>query len=166
MANIFNIDWNNVGKNLIPHFWRDGSFEAYIRSILAPIQTNSDNLLSLQQETVNFLKYTGQHKVLEEYLNDTYDPLSRRIYITENDIAGIDPIAIYISGETTDTPLTFYLSGESNPAPLSFYLSGEASTGDNFTVNIPTVIVFTETIITSQLRNYVEASKNFNFVTF
>lgn len=166
MANIFNIDWNNVGKNLTPYFWRDGSLSAYIRSVLAPIQTNSDNLLTLQQDTVDFLQYTGQHKVLEEYLNDLYDPLSRRIYITENDIAGLDPVLFYLSGETVSETLTFYLSGESNPAPLAFYLGNEAATGNNFTVNIPTSIVFDEDIMTAQLRNYVEASKNFNFVTF
>jgi hypothetical protein len=166
MANIFNIDWNNVGENLTPYFWRGGSFSAYIRSMLAPIQTNSDNLLALQQETVDFLQYTGQHKVLEEYLNDLYDPLSRRIFITENNIAGLDPVLFYLSGETVSETLTFYLSGESNPAPLAFYLGNEAATGNNFTVNIPTSIVFDVDIITAQLRNYVEASKNFNFVTF
>lgn len=166
MANIFNINWKNVATNLLPHFWRGGTLEAYVQAIFAPIQTNGDSLLALQEETVDFLQYTGQHKVLEEYLNNVYDPISRRIFITENNIAGIDPITFYISGESVPDTLTFYLSGESNPAPLSFFLGNEAATGNNFTVNIPTTIVFDEVIVTAQLRNYVEASKNFNFVTF
>jgi len=166
MANIFDIDWNNVGTNLVPHFWRKDALLAYVHSIYAPIQELSDSLLAFQQETETFLKYTGQHKVLEEYLNDTYDVTLRRIFLTENDIAAIDAISIYLSGETTSAPLELYLSGETPTVPVNIYLSGEAIIGYNFTVHVPTAIVFDSSLMTSRLNNYVEASKIFNIVTF
>lgn len=172
MTNIFNIDWGNVTENLTPWFWRkdnndnESKLIAYLRSMIAPIQTISNTLLAFQQETIDFLKYTGQHTSLEEYLNDTYDTTLRRIYITENDIAAIDAVNMYLSGETNPSPLSFYLSGEVVPVPIAFYLSGEGLVDNNFTVNIPVAVVFDTTVITAQLRNYVEASKNFNFVTF
>lgn len=172
MANIFNIDWSNVTANLTPYFWRD-TFDGneakllpYLRSMIQPVQDISDNLLSLQTETVNFLQYTGQHKVLEEFLNDTYDTALRRIFITENDIASLDPIDIYLSGETTSTPLELYLSGETPIIPITIYVSNEVLVDNNFTVNIPASITFDTLTVTNQLKNYVEASKKFNIITF
>lgn len=172
MANIFNINWSNVVENLTPHFWRttnedlEAKIIPYLRSMISPVQDISDDLLALQNETVDFLKYTGQHLALEYYLNDTYDVTLRRIYITENDIASIDAVNLYQSGETNPTPLVFYLSGEVNPVPIAFYQSNEGITADNFTVNIPSTIVYDTTVLDAQLRNYVEASKNWDVVTF
>jgi hypothetical protein len=172
MANIFNIDWDNVVENLTPWFWRETASGTehkllpYLRSMIAPVQDISDDLLTLNTETIDFLKYTGQHKALEEYLNDTYDVTLRRIFITENDIAGIDSVNIYQSGEAAATTYTIYQSGEVVVAPIAFYQSGEGITADNFTVNIPVTIITVSALLTAQLRNYVKASKNWNVVTF
>ena len=100
------------------------------------------------------------------YLNDTYDITLRRIFITENDIAAVDPISIYLSGESTTAPLELYLSGEAAIAPVGIYLSDEGVVSDNFTVHLPSAIVYDSDTITAQLRNYVEASKNWDIVTF
>jgi hypothetical protein len=171
MANIFNIDWNNVVLNLTPWFWRDTTSGAeaklipYERSMIKPVQDVSTDLYNFETETTEFLSYTGQHKVLEEYLNNNYDNTLRRIYITENDIASIDTTSMYQSGETNPDPISMYQSGETNPTPIAFYQAGEGISGDNFTVYIPFAVTFDSTVVTSQLRNYVEASKNFNIVT-
>jgi hypothetical protein len=172
MANIFDITWSTVTSNLTPWFWRETvdnnetKLLTYLRSMIKPIQDISDNLLTLQTETVDFLQYTGQHKVLEEYLNDLYDPTLRRIFITENDIAPLDPIDIYISGETTSTPLEIYLSGETPLVPVVIYQSNEVLIDNNFTVNVPASISFDILTMTNQLKNYTEATKVFNIVTF
>ena len=172
MANIFNIDWNNVVENLTPWFWRktasgtENKLMPELRSMIAPVQDISDDMNTLQTNTLEFLNYTGQHKAMEEYLNDLYDPSLRRIYITENDIAGIDAVNLYQSGEVNPEPYTFYQSGEVNPGPIAFYQSGEAVVDDNFTVNIPSSIVYDADRINSQIRNYIEASKNWDIVTF
>lgn len=172
MANIFNIDWGNVGENLIPWFWREtkdgqgAKLVSYVKASLAPIQTLGDQLSTKRDDTLEFLNYNGQHKVLEEYLNNIYDPTTRRIFITENDIAALDEVNMYQTGDVSVEPLVFYQTAEVNPAPIAFYQTSEGVSAFNFTVNIPTSITFNTVVLTAQLKNYTEASKYFNFVTF
>ena len=171
MANIFDIDWNNVVENLTPYFWRttnDGNEAKMLanwRAMIKPVQDVSDDLLTLQTETVDFLQYTGQHKVLEEYLNNLYDNTLRRIFITENNLSVVDP-NLYQTVETDPVPLALYQTGEVVISSLTLFQTGEASSGANFTVNIPSTITYDTNVITAQLRNYVEAAKTFDFVTF
>jgi len=171
---IFNIYWANVGENLIPSFWRktkaglEAKIVPYIRSILAPIQELSDDLLAFQISTVTYLDYTGQHLALESLLNDIYDPDQKRIFITENNIVnGAINLDLYLEGETDPTPISLYLQGESSPIPFSLYLQGESiSSTHNFTINIPAIISFDSNIISKQVKRYSEAAKTFNIVTF
>lgn len=172
MANIFNIQWSNVVENLTPWFWRktvdsdEAKLLPYLRSMITPVQDISTDLLTLQQNTIEFLNYNGQHKVLEEYLNNTYDVVLRRIYLTENNIGSLDELQIGLTDDTIISKIQIALSGESVTIPVAIGLSNESLQGFNFTVNIPSGIVYDPIVITAQLRNYVEASKNFNFVIF
>lgn len=172
MAGIYNITWANVGRNLLFWRWRrdkDGNkskLMAYIESVMSSVQVLSSKLDTLDDETNDFLQYTGQHKVLEELLNNKYDEVQRRIYITENDIAGIDPVVMYLSGEAAAQPVVMYLSGEAAPVPVAMYLSTESLINNNFTINIPLAVIYTEATLRSQLDNYVLAGKNYNIVTF
>lgn len=172
MANIFDINWSNVATNLTPYFWREttslteNNYMAYLRSMLAPVQVISDDLLLLQNNTINFLQYTGQNMALTEYLNDLYDESLRRIFITENNISSIDPVVLYQTGETTTDIMAMFLTGEAAVVPVSMYKTREVLLDSNFTINIPTSILYDAFIMTNQVRNYVEASKNFNFTTF
>jgi len=172
MANIFNITWSNVVENLIPWFWREttngneAKILPYLRSIINPVQTISDNLLSLEETTIDFLNYNGQHKILEEYLNDLYDITLRRIYITENNIGSIDKLAIGLTSDTITSPITIGLSSEIVSIPLVIGLSGEILAGFNFTINIPVSITYNTIVLTAQIKNYSEASKTFNFTIF
>lgn len=163
---LFNIDFKIVGERLLPWFLNKTGLAAYVRSIMASIQVLANKLLNLQQDTVDFLQYTGQHKVMEVYLNSIYDPISERIYITENDISAIDEIQIGLSGETVPENIQIGLSGETVIVNLAIALSGEALAGNNFTVNIPASIVYDALIIDAQIRSYIEASKNYNILTF
>lgn len=171
---IFNIYWNNVGENLIPSFWRktkaglEAKIVPYVRSVLAPIQELSDTLYGLFQLTDTFLNYNGQHIALENYLNDTYDLVDRRIYITENNVTNqLLSIDLYLQGETDFSPISIYQQGETIPAPFSLYLQPETVMAlNNFTINIPISIGFDSDVVTRQVKNYSEASKIFNIVTF
>lgn len=171
---IFNINWFNVVENLTPSFWREtktgleAKIVPYLRSVVAPVQELSDDLNLFQIATVNFLNYMGQHMALENFLNDTYDNTQRRIFITENNIInGIQIIDLYLQSETDPTPTSIFLQGESGTIPFSLYLEGEViGSTFNFTINIPVTITFDTTTVTRQVKNYSEASKTFNIVTF
>lgn len=172
MAGIYNIDWQNVGRNLTFWRWRkttddqDAKLSANVRSVMASFQVLGDKLNTLDDETVDFLQYTGQHKVLEEFLNDKYDEVQRRIYITENDIEQLDPIKIGLSGETVPQDIEIGLSGESVLVPIKIGLSGEILLDNNFTIHIPISVIYDDPTIRSQLSNYVLAGKQYNIVTF
>jgi hypothetical protein len=172
MAGIYNIDWSNVGRNLLFWRWRRdkngnrAKLMANLDSIMASVQVTSNKLNTLDDETDDFLQYTGQHKVLEEFLNNKYDIVQRRIFITENDIAGLDPVVMGISGETVSQPVVMGLSGETVAVPVSMAVSLEALQDNNFTVNIPNAVTYDEPTLRAQLDNYVLAGKQYNIVTF
>lgn len=166
MANIYDINWKNVGKNLLFWRWRTTRLVAFIDSIMSSVQVLSDKLFNLDAETRDFLQYTGQHKVLEEYLNDKYDSVQRRIYITENNIGSIDPIQMGLSGESVPEDVEIGLSGESVTVPLVIALSNEVLQANNFTINIPIAVLYVESTLTAQVNNYVLAGKQYNINVF
>lgn len=172
MAGIYNIIWHNVSKNLTFWRWRrtvdesDSKLYLYIKSIMSSVQVLSDKLNTLDDDTLDFLKYNGQHKVLEEYLNDKYDEVQRQIYITENNIAQLDPVSMGLSGETVSSEVEIGLSGETVTVPVSMALSGEVLQDNNFTINIPVTVIFDTNVLAAQLSNYVLAGKEYNIVTF
>jgi hypothetical protein len=172
MAGIYKIDWKNVGENLLFWRWRTtksgnkSKLLAYIEAIMSSIQVLSDKLNILDDQTDDFLKYTGQHKVLEEFLNDKYDSVQRRIYITENEIAGLDPVVMGISGDTISQPVVMGITGDTVAVPVAMALSTEVLGDNNFSVNIPSAVVYNEATLRAQLDNYVLAGKNYNIVIF
>jgi hypothetical protein len=171
---IFTINWFNVVENLTPDYWRktkaglEAKIIANLRSIIKPIQELSDNLEAYQFQTMQFLDYTGQNIALENLLNDNYDNLQRRIFITENNVTNQAVIIdIYLQGESDPSPTSIYLQGEVSPTPFSFYLQGEViQTLYNFTINIPSSISFDTNLVTRQVKNYSESAKTFNIITF
>ena len=171
---IFKIEWDNVVENLMPSFWRktktniEAKLVAYLRSVIAPVQDISDNLYNLQTSTMSFLDYNGQHLALENYLNDLYDNTQRRIYITENNkINELTVIDLYKQNENDPTPISIYKQGESPLVPFALYLQTETlGVTYNFTINIPASVTFDSTTLTRLVKNYSEAAKTFNIITF
>lgn len=172
MGNIYDINWKNVGRNLLFWRWRrtnngsESKLLAYINSIMYSIQVLSNKLLNLQQETVDFLQYTGQHKILEEYLNDKYDVTLRRIYIVENDIEQFDPVIMGLAGEIVPSPVVIGITSDTVTIPIVMALAGEVLVDNNFTVYIPIAIVYDENTLRAQLNNYVLAGKTYNILTY
>jgi hypothetical protein len=173
MANIFENNFFNLGVNLIPWFWRktktggENPLVALVRSVLKPLQTLVDSLDTFQQTITTRLSYTGQHLSLEAYLNDNYDNDLRRIFITENNIpVQILDIDLYLSGEVDPSEISIYLSGESALQDFSLYLSGELPEIFPFTINIPSAIIFDESVVRGQLSRYIISGSNYNILTF
>lgn len=162
---IYTINFAVVSERLAPWFWRKPIFLAYIKAALAPLQENNTEFAAIVGALWAKLSYTGQHLVLEEYLNDTYDDSLRRIFIDENDLVSTS-IDIYKQGENDPSPTSIYKQPETNPAPFSMYKQGEGQGGDNFTINIPAAISFNEATLRGNVDFYVIAGKNYNIVTF
>lgn len=172
MAGIYDIKWNNVGRNIMFWRWRrtkagdKSKMMGLVDSVMSSFQVLGDKLNTLDDETNDFLKYTGQHKVLEEFLNDKYDEIQRRIYITENNIANLDPVAMGISSDTIDQPVVMGITGDVVAVPVSMALSTESLVDNNFTVYFPLAVIYDESTVRYQLNNYVLAGKSYNITTF
>lgn len=162
---IYSIDFSKVAERLTPWFWRYPIYLSYLKAALDPLQTINDTFYQYVSTTWGGLQYTGQHLALEALLNDEYDPTQRRIYIDENDITFVS-LDLYLQGETDPSPTSLYLQGETNPSPIILYLQGEGVGGENFTVNIPAGVTYTEDILRSRLSIFVLAGKSYNIVTF
>lgn len=162
---IYSIDFSIVSERLTPWFWRGDVWLSYLKAALAPLQSRNTEFYSFVTQTWAKLSYTGQHLALEEFLNDTYDPINRLIAITENDVS-FDYVDLYKDGEIDPSPISLYQDGETDPLPLALYKDGEGLGGDNFTINIPVAVTYDEDTLRSQVNFYIITGKNYNIVTF
>lgn len=169
----YNVDVRDIYLKLVPYFWRimpETSVERtkwinYLEVVAGSLENAQGEIFDLCVALKDFLDVTGQHLSLENYLNNLYDNISRRIFITENEGAGAE--SWYLEGEADPDNKVWYLEGETDPIPKTWYLQSEiANLTFNFTINIPAVVVFDETILRDLLDNYVQAVSTYNIVTF
>ena len=170
----YNNDVETIFLRLIPFFWKESpetdiirtKWVEYLKTIISCLNTLQLNIYNKAVELNDFLNITGIHLTLEEYLNDTYDPNFRRIYIIENDLVGIVGEVWYQSGETDTENKVWYQSGESDPASKVWFQSEEGVGEYNFTIMMPISVVFDEDILRSKLNNFIIATKQYNILTF
>lgn len=169
----YNIDENELLQQLVPPFWittpetgaKKTVWEAYLKVMSSAFKNVFALIYAKATEVNEFLIPTGQHLSLEYYLNDLYDNIQRRIYITENDIPQVDQIW-YKYTETDAENKVWYEQGESDPAPKTFYTTVENKNRNHFTIYIPSSITYVENVLRGQINPYVVNGYNFNIVTF
>lgn len=161
----YNNNFKNFAINLLPNFYRFEWLKGFISSMIAPLQTLSDDFYAEMYRHNTYLTYTGQHLAMETMLNDTYDADIRRIYITENDIVG-HSIDIYKESETDPSPTVIYKQSEINPVSITIYKQSEFPLSlYNFTINIPVTISYDSDRFDALITSYVD-NKTYNVVTF
>lgn len=159
--------------SLVPWFWKTTPetelpktvWVEYLKSIASGFDDLQVELYTTCNDLNDYLLPTGQHLSLEWRLNDLYDPVLRRIYITENDIPAVWQ-TWYLQGEDDPINKVWYLQGEFNPVPEIWYLQSETVNKNHFTINIPTSITFIEAVLRGQVDPYVVNGYNYNIVTF
>ena len=148
----FNVDFRKLGLLLLPTFWRRPLIGAFVRSMLTPLQEMHSEFMEVRERTNYQLSHNGQVCYLRAVLNDTFDPVGRRITITD------------IADEAINT--TLYLRSEGKSVVLPRRDSGWAVvfnrrgfSGVNrydFEVRVPVVLSGTDDI---RLRAIVAAYK-------
>lgn len=78
------INMKRLALLLLPTFWRRPLFAALTYAAVSPLQALHTRFMRWRQETDYRLRYNGQVCHLEAVLNDRFDPLQRRITITDN----------------------------------------------------------------------------------
>ncbi|QEE51030.1 hypothetical protein FUA48_16035 [Flavobacterium alkalisoli] len=104
----------------------------FLSVLLKPIETVYYNWFQLRKENIYKLNHNGQVCYLRKSLNDKFDTVLRRIYITNGQIN--ETAVIYTEAEQQDE----YIGSETEEDFLWLYTEGETGdTGLDFIVYVP-----------------------------
>lgn len=161
----YKVDFQNYVVNSLAYFYRFQWLKDFLFSIISTIQTINDEFYQTIFQINDYLGYTAQHLAMEELLNDKYDSELRRIFITENNIAGTI-VDIYKKTETNPNPILIYKKTEINPAPIVVYKRSEYPVAIyDFTINIPVSLYYNPDILDKLIKSYID-TRSYNIITF
>lgn len=127
---MYNLDYNKLNEQVTPSFLRKDRTTGLLQSINFPVKQLFEIFKKFREAKIYELKHTGQVFSVEKVLNDRFDPIERRIYITD----GFTKDRTYI-----------YTRDENKPVFLGsifLYNRGDyADTGVDFIVWVPNAIV-------------------------
>lgn len=127
---MYNLDYNKLNEQVTPSFLRKDRLTGLLQSINFPVKQLFEIFKRFREAKIYELKHTGQVFSIENVLNDRFDPIERRIYITD----GLTKDRTYI-----------YTRDENKPVFLGnifLYNRGDyADTGVDYIVWVPNAIV-------------------------
>jgi hypothetical protein len=153
------VSFYQIAKNLLPHFlqrkavlgwiteaglfwvtatgesWVTGSAArhlAWLRALMAPMESLNAIFAAYVDDVRYRLSITGQVIYLEHYLNDLYDPLDRRIYISDG-----SPLLLFLFNKADGQDAFVIYNKSESQTPV--YLPNKEDTENNvdFIINIP-----------------------------
>ncbi len=152
-------------KLLIPTKIRGEKFEAWIGSLLQPIQSLNTDFSDWGEDVRYNLRFNGEVMYLEHILNDQFDPVDRLIYIDDPDTY-IDENFVFNKLEP-ETTLIVYNKAEAQPS-LFLYTSDDLSQNVDFVVYVLVSIFNPANEV--QMRGIINkrrpAGKRYKFETF
>lgn len=146
----------------MPHFLRKPDMLDYLSGAAKGLKDVNDLFVTLRDETLLKLSYTGQTIYLERLLNDNYDPILRRIYIDNTNVQNF----VYWRNVIENSP-EVYLNNKAEAATPD-YLGNvvELIASIHFIVNVPVTLVFDTIDFNDDIRRYAQAGKTWTIVTF
>jgi hypothetical protein len=159
--NIYNVNWVKLVKMLTPIVLRQNPLTCFIKAFTHPFIILHNDFISYSNRVNYHLQITPQVCYLEKALNDKYDLVHRRIFIT--DAPEYLPIILFRKSE--NKKLLIKRKTEGNPQVL--YTKPETALfGVDFIVNIPVGIVFDANELKAFLQVYKLATKTFKIKIF
>jgi hypothetical protein len=135
----YKIDFKRFGIILLPTFLRKQVIVGYVHALLTPIDNLYYKWTNFRNDNIYKLEHTGQVCSLRGSLNDKFDPVERRIYITDGN--RYETTYIYTEGEAQDV----FVSNESEVPTIWLRTEAEtADTGLDFIVWVPESIFNTQ----------------------
>jgi hypothetical protein len=157
---MFGINFDSVVVWLIPKVLRTGFNVAWLKALVAPVVTLYNELLSYREDVLYKLSHNGQVCYLEGALNDAFDIVLRRIYIS--DAGGA---VVTLINRDTDDNLTFINRDSDGDALLIHNDSAYFGGSYDFIVNIPYQFTEAEMYRLKALVDYYKlAGKRFDVV--
>lgn len=157
---LYNINWYRYAVQMLTVDLRKIKLAQYVISLIEPIRITYNDFLQFRRQQLYEAEINGQTIKLKRVLNDTFDPVERRIYITNGDY--LSPPIFYDNYK--NRPVIFYNNGNSsNPA---FYYNNRL--GDranvNFYVHVPDSVFFDKTRVRALVNKYKIFGRTFEIV--
>jgi len=153
---LYNVDFPALVVQLMPVRLRKAKHVRWLQCLVAPVITLYKSFTANRNNDLYVLAHNSQVVYLQAALNDTFDPVTRGIYITDGGFE--DPLFVYLDAE--HEPLPLYLNTESHPDWL--YMNAEtALEGYAFIVKVPTAITYNEAHMRALIDKYRLPSKNY-----
>lgn len=146
----FSINFSRLVVLLLPIDLRKIKTIKYLQALVEPIRYLYQQFLDFRLSMIYENQINGQVINLERVLNDTFDPIERRIYITDGDY--FEPPVFY--EEWKNKPVIFYAEGDSrNPIYYSVD-NADNVVSVNFYVHVPNAVFTEKTRIRALVNKY------------
>jgi hypothetical protein len=156
----YDVNFKRLALLLLPTFWRKPLLGALTYAMVTPLNYLHTKFVLFQRATDYRLTHNGQVCYLRAVLNDRFDPIERRIAITE-DTSNIWPLMLWHRSEDHSELLPMRETGR------ALIVNRRGFVGVNsfdFWVNIPVALL--EAVDVTRLRAIVDtyklASKRFS----
>lgn len=154
----FNVVFRYIVSELTPGFLRKSAFVNFLYSLIKGLQDTNDAFYQKTEDIFYYLKFNAQVIYLEKYLNDQYDPVQRRINISQ-----LDYVATNYLFNDAEAEAPFYLDNASEVSvPIYFFNNTPSSGSYNFLVNVPNTLSSFSNKITASVNLFNLADKTFN----
>lgn len=152
----YDIDFNKMITQLLPTVLRKIIRIAWLKAVLKPLRTIHDDLLAYRSAKLYEVKWNGQTIKLQNLLIDKF---GAGIYIVNNVVYGD---SFFVGADSTD--VAGYI-GEgtdfSNTIDTIYIVNGT-----NFSVYVPSAIVFTMSEMIAYINKYKFYGTTYNIIIF
>lgn len=160
----YDINVKRLALLLLPTFWRRSVFAAMVYAAVSPLQRLHTLFVQWKVDTQYRVEKNGQVCHLRAVLNDLFDPIDRRITITDN-VENVGHITLY--HRDADQSVRLPMRGSGRAVILNRRGYGGIN-GYDFWVNIPVTLYGRMDLaqVTGVVNTYKLASKRFsiNFI--
>lgn len=153
--NLYNINWNIFTTILLPTFLRGARMVAWLKCLVSPIQLLHQYFLEFRLDAIYKVEHTPQVYSMELVLNEEFDPVEKRIYITDGEYFE----QLYLFSPQEQQPIYVFEQSESQPVYVYAQNDPEATSVD-FNVVLPLTFQNAFLVGTNE-RNKLEALINF-----
>lgn len=156
-----NYDFNllKLVFDYLPIRLRGSNMLSWLLCLFAPFERLKGEFITFINQTKYNLKITGQVIVLQNYLNDKFDFLQRRIVLGENEVQNL---YLFYENEGQTNPNLFFLSENNTNPALTFIDEQDLTQNYDFTIQVPQELENLELKIKTLVNAFKLAGKTYN----
>lgn len=156
----YEINFKRLALLMLPTFWRKPILGAITYAMVSPLSYLHTRFILFRRESNYRLTHNGQVCYLRAVLNDQFDPIERRITVTED----ADTMGVLMLRTREEEKAILLPARETGRAIIINRRGFDGINGFDFWINIPLVLL--ETVDVTRLKaivgTYKLASKRFS----